>query len=65
MGHCNPNPDGSYSIFINARLCFEAQQEVYLHEMEHINGNDFEKDNVTDIEIDVRRRLRERAKKEW
>jgi hypothetical protein len=50
-GHCNPNPDGSYSIFINAKLCYEMQQKVYLHELYHINNNDFEKLDVDSIEF--------------
>lgn len=49
-GHCNPNPDGSYSIFINAKLSFEMQREVYLHELGHILKNDFSKPSVDDIE---------------
>lgn len=62
-GHCNCNPDGSYSIFINARLGYEEQRKAYLHEMEHIKDNDFEKTNVSEIEKDVRRRLCERTEK--
>lgn len=49
-GHCNCNPDGTYSIFINARFGYEAQKEVYLHELRHIRNNDFEKANVEKIE---------------
>lgn len=49
-GHCNCNPDGSYSILINARFGYEAQKEVYLHELRHIRNNDFEKANVEKIE---------------
>lgn len=60
-GHCNPNPDGSYTICINARLGYDEQRKVYLHELEHVRGNDFEKQNVFKIERDVRRRLREHS----
>lgn len=49
-GHCNPNLDGSYSIFINAKLCFETQRNVYLHELHHIANCDFEKQDVDSIE---------------
>ena len=49
-GHCNSNPDGSYSIFINARLNHETQRKVYLHELYHIQNNDFEKSDVDVIE---------------
>lgn len=62
-GHCNPNPDGSYTICINARMGYEEQIKTYLHEVEHIKGNDFEKDDVIEIEKDVRRRLCERTEK--
>lgn len=64
-GHCNCNPDGSYSIFINARMGYWEQVKTYHHELEHIKGNDFEKFNVKEIEKDVRRRMNERTKKEW
>jgi len=49
-GHCNPNPDGSYSIFINAKLSYEMQREVYMHELAHILNNDFEKTDIDEIE---------------
>lgn len=49
-GHCNHNPDGSYSIFINAKLSYEMQRKVYLHELNHIKNSDFEKHNVDVIE---------------
>ena len=62
-GHCNPNPDGSYTICINGRLGYEEQKKAYLHELEHIRNNDFEKHDVVKIENDVRRRLYERTKK--
>lgn len=62
-GHCNCNPDGSYTVCINARLGYEEQKKAYLHELEHINGNDFERVNVREIENDVRRRLCEHTKK--
>lgn len=53
-GHCNCNTDGSYSIFINARLSYEMQQQVYLHELRHINKDDFSKFDVAMIESDIR-----------
>ena len=62
-GHCNCNPDGSYTVCINARLGYEEQKKAYLHEIEHIKGNDFEKYDVIKIENDVRRQLRERTEK--
>ena len=44
------NTDGSYTIFIDSKLCKEKQQQVFLHELRHILGNDFEKANVNVIE---------------
>lgn len=45
-----PNEDGSYTIFINARLNYEQQMKAYLHAMKHIVGDDFQKDDVQNIE---------------
>ena len=33
--------DGNYNIYINSRLSFEMQQAAYLHELKHINKDDF------------------------
>ncbi|MFW5651699.1 MAG: hypothetical protein ACOCNC_10055 [Acetivibrio ethanolgignens] len=48
------NADGSFTIFINAKMSFERQQEAYQHAMRHIDGNDFEKTDVQKIEHQVR-----------
>ena len=45
------NADDSYTIFIDASLSYEKQHEVFLHEMRHIIGNDFEEDDVQNIEM--------------
>lgn len=45
-----PNEDGSYTILINSKLSDEGRLRAYEHAMKHINGNDFEKDNVQTIE---------------
>lgn len=45
------NSDGSYSIFINARLSYESQLKAYEHALTHINNNDFENTDVQQIEI--------------
>lgn len=42
-GHVNANKDGSYTIFINARLNHEQQIKAYLHEIKHIAEDDFYK----------------------
>lgn len=44
------NEDGSYTIFINARLNREQQMKSYYHAMKHIVGEDFVKNNVQEIE---------------
>lgn len=44
------NKDDSYSIFINANLCYEKQREVFMHELRHVLCNDFEKDDVQMLE---------------
>lgn len=44
------NTDGSFSIFINARISHEQQMRAYHHAIKHIMENDFNKENVDDIE---------------
>ena len=44
------NADGSYTIFINDRTSVESRIEHYEHEIEHILHNDFEKEDVNEIE---------------
>lgn len=36
------NEDGSYTIFLNARLTREQQEISYLHEIEHIQNEDLQ-----------------------
>ena len=40
------NEDGSFSIFLNARLSYEQRMQAYLHEMRHIQKNDFVKNFI-------------------
>lgn len=35
------NDDGSFSIFLNARLTYERRLEAYMHEIRHIENGDF------------------------
>ena len=44
------NEDDSYTIFIESSLSFSEQQKVFRHAMEHIIRNDFEKEDVDNIE---------------
>jgi hypothetical protein len=45
------NEDGSYTIVINSKLNIEQQLEGYLHELHHIDNNDFYSEDVSEIEI--------------
>ena len=45
-----PNEDGSYTILINARMSYEKQRDALRHAMAHILNDDFEKENVQQIE---------------
>lgn len=44
------NADGSYTIFINARIAYDRQQEAIQHAIRHITDRDFEKEDVQQIE---------------
>mgnify|MGYP005752951863 CR=1 FL=1 len=46
----HPNEDGSFSIFINARLNWERQMLAYQHALQHIMNDDFCKNSADDIE---------------
>lgn len=43
------NDDGSYTIIINARCSWEMQKRAVLHELNHIDGNDFSADVQADL----------------
>ena len=47
------NVDDSYTILLNARLSHERQLECYLHAINHIQSNDFEKSNSNIIELEA------------
>lgn len=50
-GSVSPNEDGTYSVYVNARDSFERQRMALDHEVKkHIEGNDFAKDDVREIE---------------
>lgn len=40
-GMVTPNEDGTFSIFINARLSLERQRKALDHELKHLEDNDF------------------------
>lgn len=45
-----PNEDGSYTVLINARLSDAGRMAAYEHALRHIIKNDFEKNDVQEIE---------------
>ena len=45
-----PNEDGSFTVLINARMSYETQRKALLHALKHILNDDFEKENVQQIE---------------
>lgn len=49
-GQTVKNEDGSYSVFLNARMAQNQIEKAYLHEIEHIKMEDFEKECVQRIE---------------
>lgn len=50
-GFTKQNPDGSYTIFINAHDSVNIQRQSYEHEIQHIKNNDFEKYDIESLEI--------------
>lgn len=51
-GYTIQNEDDSYSVFLNAKISYENRIKTYLHELNHIKGDDFNKDEVQEIETD-------------
>lgn len=49
------NEDGSYTIFIEASLDSIKQREAFKHAMRHILGDDFDKNDVNEIEHEAHR----------
>ena len=47
------NSDGSYTIFLNAKMSADQLEKSYLHALGHIEHNDFEKENVQIIEYEA------------
>ena len=45
------NPDGSYTIILNARLTWERKRQAYLHELNHIKNGDYERKSADKIEM--------------
>lgn len=49
--HLIQNTDNSYTIFLNARLSHEMRLKAYAHAIKHLIENDFERENVQEIEV--------------
>ena len=47
-----PCLDG-YTIYLNSRIDSQSQYEGFLHAIQHITNNDFEKDDIQSIEYDA------------
>ena len=45
-----PDPDGNWNIYINAKLSEDARLRAYEHALRHIEGNDWERLSVQEIE---------------
>ena len=45
------NSDGSYTIFLNSRITWEAQLLAYRHALGHIINGDFEKESADHIAV--------------
>lgn len=48
--HLVKNNDDSYTIFLNARMSRENQIASYYHAIKHIERNDYNMENVQEIE---------------
>ena len=42
-----------YTVYINDKLSPEGRHEAYRHALYHINNNDFEKEDVNQIELEA------------
>lgn len=51
------NDDGSYTIFLNARLDAYSQKLAYIHELKHIAADDFHSDLPVDQLENLRHKI--------
>lgn len=54
-GFTRHNPDVSYTIVLNARYDHETLLKTYLHELEHIEHDDFYNEEMTADGIEQKR----------
>lgn len=55
-GFTRANPDMSYTIVLNSRLSYEMRMQTYYHEIQHIEGGDLYRDDMTAGEIEEERK---------
>lgn len=48
-----PNDDGSVTIFLDKNATKESQRKRFQHVMRHLAGNDFDRDDVQEIEAEA------------
>lgn len=51
-GFTRLNEDGSYTIVLNARSAHSRRIRTYDHEVRHIVRNDFDRDDVQEVEVE-------------
>ena len=49
----SPNEDGSVTIFLDKNATKESQRKRFQHVMRHLAGNDFDRDDVQEIEAEA------------
>ena len=49
-GYVTPNPDGTFSVYLNSRLNRERNMKTMRHERRHMENDDFAKTDVAKIE---------------
>ena len=64
-GFVRENPDGSYTIVINARMSIDMQRVALQHELRHIQRGDLDSlDDIDQIEMEMRHVDRENLNRE-
>jgi len=54
-GMVTPNPDGTYTVYINSRLSHAQNKKSMRHELRHMEHDDFWRDEpIEDIEDEAR-----------
>ena len=58
------NEDGSFTVFLNARVSHDKQMEALEHGVRHVTNDDFSKTDVQQIEADAHRIVQRRQQQE-